>query len=95
MSRPARDFITRLAEWLSALAPTLSAPRHSGRCGCPLCSHSERRVRAKIGMPLRHPERITRELPAKQEALLGLLADELWPGCEYVAIITGNDGEQM
>ena len=39
-------------------------------------------------MAARHPERITRELPRGQEEYLAALADTLWPGDEYAAIIT-------
>jgi len=48
---------------------------------------AERDARAAIGMPARHPERITRDLPAGQEEYLAALADALWPGDEYAAII--------
>lgn len=60
------------------------------RCGCPLCNRAERDARAAIGMPARHPERITRELPGGQEEWLAALAGALWPEEEYTAIITGT-----
>lgn len=84
-----RALWTRLTRKLTAMI----AGSHSGRCGCPLCSRAERQVRQTIGMPLRHPERITRDLPDAQEELLALLADEMWPDDEYIAIIreTGQD----
>lgn len=80
---------SRLRHKLVALLPG----RHSGRCACPLCSYSERHARIKIDMPVRHPERITRGLPDEQEELLAVLADEMWPEDEYVAIITGDEDE--
>jgi len=58
-----------------------------GWCGCPFCSKAERDARAAIGMAARHPERITRELPAGQENYLAALADALWPEDEYATII--------
>jgi hypothetical protein len=65
-------------------AARLARRRHSARCGCPLCSQGERDFRAMIGMPVRHPESLTRELP---EALAALAA-ELWPDDEWAGIIT-------
>ena len=76
----------RLIAWLCA---RLNA-HVRGRCGCPICDRTERDARVAIGMPVRHPERITRELPGGQEESLDALAATLWPGCEYAAIITGT-----
>jgi hypothetical protein len=61
---------------------------HARRCGCPACDKAERDARMLIGMPIRHPERITADLPAGQDEQLAALADELWPDDEYTAIIT-------
>jgi hypothetical protein len=61
---------------------------HARRCGCPACDKTERDARRLIGMPIRHPERITRDLPAGQDEWLAALADQLWPDDEYTAIIT-------
>jgi hypothetical protein len=58
-----------------------------GWCPCPLCDISERAARPGLGMPARHPEFITRDLPAGQEEHLAALAAELWPADEYEAII--------
>ena len=51
-------------------------------------SRKERIARAAIGMPARHPERVTRK-PGRAEwrQLAGWLA-ELWPDDEYTAIVT-------
>ena len=76
----------RLIGWLCA---RLGA-HVRGQCGCPVCDTTERDARAAIGMPARHPERITAELPGGQEELLAALAAALWPGDEYAAIITGT-----
>ena len=38
-----------------------------GRCGCLVCDTAERDARRAIGMPARHPERITRDLLGGQE----------------------------
>jgi hypothetical protein len=57
------------------------------RCGCPACDTGERDARAAIGMPARHPERITRDLPDRQEEWLAGLAAALWPEDEYARII--------
>jgi hypothetical protein len=75
--------LTRVIAWLRA---PLAAHRR-GRCGCPLCHKAERDARAAIGMPARHPERITADLPAGQQEYLAALADTLWPDEEYAAII--------
>ena len=75
---------------LAALARLVR--RHSvrthGRCGCPLCNRTERQARTAISMPRKHPERITRALPAAHEEYLAALADQLWPCEEYDEIIT-------
>jgi hypothetical protein len=68
--------------------------RRRGRCGCPLCNHAEREARAAIGMARKHPERLTRELPADQEDYLGWLADQTWPDEEYTAIIVELRGQE-
>jgi hypothetical protein len=75
---------------LSRALAWLRAPRAAhrrGRCGCPLCCKAERDARAAIGMPARHPERITSELPAGQEKCLAALVSALWPEDEYAEII--------
>jgi hypothetical protein len=61
---------------------------YARRCGCPACDRTEREARTLIGMPIRHPERITADLPAGQDEQLAALAGELWPDDEYTAIIT-------
>ena len=69
----------------------------TARCGCPLCDHAEREARLAIGVPARHPEWVTRELPAAQEEELARLAAELWPDDEYAEVITQlrrQDGQQ-
>ena len=58
-----------------------------GWCPCPACDRGERAARTAYRMPIRHPERITRELPAAQEEWLAAIAAELWPADEYTAII--------
>jgi hypothetical protein len=54
---------------------------------------AERQARAALGMPARHPERITAELPAAGEEWLAELAEALWPADEYVQIITSTRRE--
>lgn len=76
-------FLARVLAWLRA---PLAAHRR-GQCGCPLCSKAERDARTAIGMPARHPEQITRELPGGQEEYLAAVAEALWPDDEYAAII--------
>jgi hypothetical protein len=44
------------------------------------------------GMPLRHPESITADLPAAQDEQLAAVARELWPDDEYTAIIAEQRG---
>jgi hypothetical protein len=78
-----RGFFARLAGCLLILVPA----RHANRCGCPLCNRAEREARAELGVPLRHPEQITRGLAARQEEYLDLLAEELWPDDDYASIL--------
>ncbi len=54
----------------------------------PRARRREQAARAAIGMPARHPERITRELPAGHEEWLAAACAELWPADEYTQIIT-------
>ena len=61
--------------------------RVRGACRCPACDPTEQRLRAKLGMPRLHPERIARTLPPADEARLNRLAETAWPGDEYAAII--------
>jgi hypothetical protein len=82
--------VTPVCAFLAWLAGCLLIPvrgEHAGRCPCPLCHRAERDAREAMGVPLRHPERVTRELPAVQEEQLAELADELWPEDEYMAIL--------
>jgi hypothetical protein len=44
-------------------------------------------------MPARHPEWISRDLPAGQDEWLAALADQLWPDDEYTAIINELRGD--
>ena len=48
---------------------------------------NERAARAAIGMPARHPERITRRPPRAEARLLAAQTAELWPHGEYVQIV--------
>jgi hypothetical protein len=59
------------------------------------CDQAEVDARKALGMPARHPERITREQPEGDEEWLAALASELWPGDEYTAIIidTRREGQ--
>ncbi len=62
--------------------------------GGPLARRRERAARAAIGMPARHPERITAELGRRQEEWLAAVAARLWPQDEYAQIVrdTRPDG---
>ena len=53
----------------------------------PLARRQERAARTAIGMPARHPERIIRELPHRDEEWLAATAACLWPDDEYAEII--------
>jgi hypothetical protein len=55
---------------------------------------AERTVRAALGMPARHPERLTGELPERQEEQLAALAAELWPDDKYAQIIADTRRER-
>jgi hypothetical protein len=71
---------------LSRLAARLLR-RHATACACPLCDPQEQEMRAVLSMPARHPELLTRELPADQEEALAALAARLWPDDEWAEII--------
>ena len=75
--------IRRLLAWLCDHADA----HVRGWCRCPLCDLSERDARARLGIPARYPEFITRDLPARQDESLAALAARLWPADEYTAII--------
>ncbi len=47
----------------------------------------EAAARAAIGMPARHPERITRGLRRRDERWLAAAAIRLWPGDEYAVVV--------
>jgi hypothetical protein len=80
---PRRKILARIAGLLCLPVPG----GHAGQCRCPLCSHGERQARAALGMPDRHPERITRELAPPLEEWLASVAAGLWPDDEYADII--------
>ena len=80
----------RLPSILASVAGWLLIPvpdGHRQRCGCPLCNRAERQAREELGVPRRHPEWVTRELPEALEERLAALAEELWPGDEYAEIV--------
>ena len=79
-----RAFLASLAGWLFIQV----RGGHVRRCACPLCNQVERQMREAMGVPLRHPERVARDLPGDQEEQLAALAEELWPHDEYAAIVT-------
>lgn len=91
MGSRARMFVVRLSHLLSL--PVLS--NRAGRCDCPFCSCGERRARVRTGMPMKHPERILRNLSDDQEKLLTALADATWSEAEYLDIIAGHMGEDQ
>jgi hypothetical protein len=53
-------------------------------------SRQERAARAAIGMPAKHPERITTKPSRAEWRQLAAWLTELWPGDEYTQIITGT-----
>jgi hypothetical protein len=63
-------------------------------CLRPAVDDAERDARAALGVPPRHPERITAELPERQEEELAALAAELWPDDEYAQIIAEKRREE-
>lgn len=83
----ARRFARRLVERLR--------PHIRGVCQCPACDKSEQRVRAQLGMPALHPERIARHLQRDQEEWLDAMAAREWPHDEYTAIIADPWGEDQ
>lgn len=75
----------RLFRQLRQIAGRLR-PHVRGVCRCPACDTTEQAVRAQLGMPRLHPERIVRPLGRREEAWLAETAAVLWPGDEYNAI---------
>lgn len=71
----ARQFVRRVVARLR--------PHVRGACRCPACDKTEQAVRAELGMPALHPERIARQLRHYQEEWLTEVAAELWPDDEY------------
>lgn len=53
----------------------------------PVVPWREVAARTAIGMPARHPERLTAELRRREEEWLAAVAAELWPTDEYAEII--------
>lgn len=82
--------MTRLAAAVAGLA------RRAGWVA-PALPWREAAARQAIGMPARHPERITRGLRRRQEKWLAAVAAELWPADEYARIVRdtrpGRGGE--
>jgi hypothetical protein len=75
--------VASLAGWLFIQV----SAEHVRRCACPPCNRAERETRQAMGVPLRHPERVARNLRDDQEEQLAALADELWPHDEYASIV--------
>lgn len=67
--------------------PLIARLARLAHAGGPLARHRERVARAVLGMPARHPERITRGLSFAQEEWLAALAGRLWPADEYAQIL--------
>lgn len=61
-------------------------PHIRGVCRCPACDKTEQNIRAQLGMPRLHPERIVRPLGRREEAWLAGAVSALWPDDEYTAI---------
>ena len=61
----------------------MTMPGRAGRI-----SRKERIARASIGMPARHPERVTRKPGRAEWRHLAAWLAELWPDDEYTAIVT-------
>ena len=51
-------------------------------------SRKERKARAAIGMPARHPELVTRSPGRTEWKEFAAWLAELWPSDEYTAIVT-------
>jgi hypothetical protein len=69
-----------------SLRLTIALARITHRRG-PLARRRERAARTAIGMPARHPERVTAELRRREEDWLAGLAADLWPEDEYAQIV--------
>lgn len=78
-----KTWVRRVLGWLCDAA----GAHVRGWCPCPVCDTAERDARPAAGMPVRHPEFLTRDLPAGQDEALAALAASLWPAGEYTAII--------
>jgi hypothetical protein len=77
------------------LAAVRALGRLAARPGTRGCDKAERAARKAMGMPARHPERLTAELPEGQEEWLAGLAAELWPDDDYTAIISETRREDQ
>jgi hypothetical protein len=64
-------------------------------CACPLCDKAERDARQALGMPARHPERITSGLSGGREKWLAAVAADLWPHDEYAEIVIETRKEDL
>jgi hypothetical protein len=74
------------------LAAVRALARLAGRL---LGGNAERAARKAMGMPIRHPERLTAELPEGDEEWLAGLAAGLWPDDEFTAIIAETRREDQ
>lgn len=75
---------------------TMFRQSHAGRLAGRLsfrARRAERHARKSIGMPERHPERLTGELPEREEEWLAALAAGLWPDDEFTEIIADTRRE--
>jgi hypothetical protein len=54
----------------------------------------ERHVRARLGMPRRHPEHCTRPGSRREQRALGVMQARTWPQGEWADVILYRDGGQ-
>ena len=80
------NLVQLIVRALGSLAAWLGLPARAA-CTCPLCDKTEREARQVLGMPVRHPERITSGLSDGWEERLAAVAADLWPHDEYAEIV--------
>lgn len=81
------DHRTRRTAW-QVICRLLRRPGSRQVCTCAACDMFEPEARRQFGMPITHPEWITRALPDGDEEYLAELAEKLWPGEDgYMDII--------
>lgn len=76
------------------MSPRITVPLWRIAAVLPAGRIHERNVRRALGMPARHPERVTRMPSRRDQDLLDGLQLSAWPLNEWVDILLYQDGAQ-